>query len=98
MSMLKCVKNKKSCIKKIMASLVAQEVRNLPAMQETQVLSLDREAFLEKDIKVDVLIPLFLCLFYVLYITHTHTHTHIYIYNFYPAFSLKFVGIFPMSL
>ena len=77
-----------------MASLVAQEVRNLPAMQETQVLSLDREAFLEQDIKVHVLIPLFLCLFYVLYITHTHT----YIYNVYPAFSLKFVGIFPMSL
>ena len=49
MSTLKCVKNKKSCIKKIMASLVAQEVRNLPAMQETQVLSLDREAFLEKE-------------------------------------------------
>ena len=67
-----------------MASLVAQEVRNLPAMQETQVLSLDREAFLEQDIKVHVLIPLFLCLFYVLYITHTHTHTYIMFIQHFP--------------
>ena len=97
MSTLKCVKNKKSCIKKIMASLVAQMVRNLPAMQKTQVQSLDWKASLEKDIKVDVLIPLF-SMFILCAIYNTHTHTYIYIYNFYPAFSLKFVGIFPMSL
>ena len=30
------------------ASLVAQMVKNLPAMQETQVRSLDREDLLEK--------------------------------------------------
>ena len=32
------------------ASLVAQTVKNLPAMQETWVPSLDREDFLEKEI------------------------------------------------
>ena len=32
-----------------MASLVAQSVKNLPAMQVTQVLSLDREGPLEKE-------------------------------------------------
>ena len=79
MSTLKCVKNKKSCIKKIMASLVAQMVRNLPAMQETQVQSLDWKASLEKDIKVDVLIPLF-SMFILCAIYYTHTHTYIYIY------------------
>ena len=31
------------------ASLVAQTIRNLPAMQETQVLSLGHEASLEKE-------------------------------------------------
>ena len=31
------------------ASLVAQVVKNLPAMQESQVLSLDREDPLEKE-------------------------------------------------
>ena len=80
MSMLKCKNHlKKSFVKKIMSSLMAQAVRNLPVMQETQVQSLEWEAFLEKDIKVDVLIPHFLCLFHVLYITHTHIHTLIYI-------------------
>ena len=32
-----------------MASLVAQSVKNLPAMQVTQVLSLDQEGPLEKE-------------------------------------------------
>ena len=34
---------------KIWASLVTQMVKNLPAMQETQVRSLDQEDSLEKD-------------------------------------------------
>ena len=34
------------------ASLVAQTVKNLPAMQETQVRSLDQEDLLEEDMAI----------------------------------------------
>ena len=36
-------------LKSIIASLVAQLVKNLPAMQETWVQSLDQEDLLEKE-------------------------------------------------
>ena len=40
------------------ASLVAQEVKNLPAMQETQVQSLGREDPLEKEMAIHSWSPL----------------------------------------
>ena len=39
------------------ASLVAQRVKNLPAMQETQVHSLDQEDSLEKGMATNSFIP-----------------------------------------
>ena len=39
------------------ASMVAQTVKNLPAMQETQVLSLGREDALEKEMATKSGIP-----------------------------------------
>ena len=36
-------------VNKVVASLLAQRIKNLPAMQETQVQSLDRKDSLEKE-------------------------------------------------
>ena len=36
-------------VNKVVASLLAQMIKNLPAMQETQVQSLDRKDSLEKE-------------------------------------------------
>ena len=74
------------------ASLVAQMVKNLPAMQETWVRSLGREDPLEKEMATHSSILAWgidgkrsLVTTERLAYTHTHTHTHTHLNNYLEA-------------